>query len=109
MAQICAHFVLMVGQLLARAGHSGQVDVYITLTGVKGAHSASWYMGRGYERNFTGIGVRPTVDTDDFRDHHRTSTQQMLEEPTTVAGALVARLARVIRPPQLADPLEVRQ
>lgn len=109
MAQICAHFVLMVGQLFARAAYTGQVDVYVALTGARGAQSASWYMGKGYERYFPGLGVRPTLDTDDFRDQHRTSSERMLEEPTMVATALVARVARLVRPPQLPDPLAVKQ
>jgi hypothetical protein len=108
MAQICAHFIHMVGQLLARGGYNGQVDLYVALTGAKGAQSASWYMGRGYERYFIGLGVRPTLDTDDFRDQHRTNAAQMLTEPTVIVAALVARVARLIRPPELPDPLALR-
>jgi hypothetical protein len=109
MAQISAHFILMAGQLLARAGYKGQVDLSLALTGAKGAQSASWYMGRGYEHYFPGMGVRATLDTDDFRDQHRVTADQMLNEPTLMAAILVSRLARVIRPPQLPDPLAIRQ
>jgi hypothetical protein len=108
MAQISAHFILMVGQILRRADYHGQVDVYIAVTGAKGAQSASWYMGSGYERYFLGMGIRPTLDTDDFRDQHRTTAERMLQEPTAIAAALVARVARLIRPPELPDPLARR-
>lgn len=108
MAQICAHFILMVGQLLHRAEYHGQVDIYVALTGANGAQSASWYMGSGYERYFVGVGMRPTLDTHDFRDQHRTTAEQMLQVPTALAAALVARVARLIRPPELPDPLALR-
>lgn len=100
-SQNCAHFVLMVGQLLRKADYHSQVDVYIAITAAKGAQSASWYMGKGYERYFLGIGQRPVLDTDDFRDQHRVTADQMLTEPTVVAAALLARVARLIRPPEL--------
>lgn len=107
-SQICAHFVLMVGQLLRKADYHNHVDVYIAITGAKGAQSASWYMGKGYERYFLGIGQRPVLDTDDFRDQHRVTADQMLTEPTVVAAALMARVARLLRPPELPDPLAFR-
>ena len=108
MSQICAQFILMVGQLLSKGGYDGQVDLYLALTGAKGAQSASWYMGRGYERYFPGIGMRSIVPTDDFRDQHRTTVDKMLTGPTTVAAALVSRVTRLIRPPDLPDPLALQ-
>jgi hypothetical protein len=107
MSQIIAHFARMVGQLLDRGGYSGQVDLYVALTGAAGAQSASWYGGRGHERYFPGMGVRATVPDDDFREQLRTSVKQMLEEPTAIAAALVGRIARIVRPPELPDPLQL--
>lgn len=108
-AQMTAHFILMVGQLLTKGGYNGQVDILMAITGAKGAQSASWYMGEGYERYFLEHQACPALPTDDFRDQHRTAAEQMLQEPTTVATALIARLARLIRPPELPGPLRLAQ
>jgi hypothetical protein len=64
-------------------------------------------MGRSYELCFPGIGRRSTLPDDDFRDHARVTAEKMLNEPVEVTNELVRRLARLIRPGALPDPLSV--
>lgn len=107
-AQIAAHFILMAGQLLSKGNYRGQVEFHVALTGAKGAESASRYMGRGYEMRMFGLGTRPTVPTNDFRDWTRTTAERALNEPVEVARELLTRLLRLIRPGAMPDPLAVK-
>ena len=104
--QICAHFILMVDQLLRRGDYGGRVDAYLALSGASGAHSASWYMNEA-AAVLTGIGRRSTLPDDNFRDHARVTAEKMLNEPVEVTNELVRRLARLIRPGPFPDPLSV--
>jgi hypothetical protein len=104
-AQFCTYFVKMVGQLLSKANYTGQVDLLLSLTGARAAVSGDYHFN---DRAFFATAPLPTVIDDDFRNHVRTTSSEMLNTPTSVAAALESRLARLIRPPGMADPLQLR-
>ena len=104
-AQFCAHFVRTVGQLLAKANYTAQVDLLFSLTGAKGAVSGEYFFNHWA---LFATAPLPAVTDNDFRNYVRTTASEMLNSPITVAAALELRLARLIRSPGMADPLQLK-
>jgi len=100
-AQITAHFCVMAGELLERGGYFGAVEVLIALIGAAGAVSWQWTSGTVFPRR-RGTHELPT---NDFRDHVRVQAARLKDQPVDVAGTLVSRLLRPIRPQGWPNPL----
>jgi hypothetical protein len=100
-AQLTANVLLAAGILFERGGYHGSVDVGLAITGARGAISG----GLLSQRPFPMLNEPPSVPSDDFRSHVRTTATKLRAEACSVSASLLERLFRVIRPPGLPDPL----
>jgi hypothetical protein len=100
-AHLTAHFCVMAGNILERAGYMGAVEVLIAVTGAAGAVSGQWLNGVYFPRP----SGKPAVPTNDYRNFVRVPASKLRSDPIELARSLTVKLLRTIRPEGFPDPL----